>query len=186
MNILGISGSLRADSYNTKLIELASSVSGVEANISPFRLNEIPLFSEDLEAQGDPENVHDLKEAIVRADALLIATPEYNSSIPGALKNALDWASRKHGDFRPLRDKPVAIFGASTGKLGTALAQKHLRQILSHVGAQVLTSPSIHVMQAADVFRDPHGDAIDDLRRRVRTLVAALAQWQQRLYQMAI
>jgi len=180
MNILALSGSLRAHSYNTKLIEIARDVSDHDTTITVWPLHDLPLFNEDLESGEGPESVRRFKAAILGADALLIATPEYNSSIPGVLKNALDWASRRESGTRPLSNIPVAVMGATTGTLGTALAQKHLRQILSHVGAQVLTTPSVYVMNAGNVLQSEseHYPAVVE---RIGRLVQALVHWTNRL-----
>jgi len=135
MRLLAISGSLRRDSYNRALLTTATAdlSPGVEV-VTWDGLAEIPAFSEDLGRV--PPAVSALKRELARADAVLIATPEYNASIPGALKNALDWASRPFAD-NPLRDKPVAVVGASQGLFGAVWAQADLRRILATIGARV-------------------------------------------------
>ena len=139
MRVLGISGSLRRDSHNTKLLRAAGEI--VEQHGGQFELFDglkaIPPFDEDDEIGSGPGPVIRLKRAIDRADAVLFATPEYNSSIPGALKNALDWASRPLASS-PLRNKPVAVIGASTGMFGAVWAQAELRKVLAATGARVL------------------------------------------------
>ncbi len=137
MKVLGLSGSLRRDSHNTRLLRGAGSLLGQQDELQIFeRLAEIPPYSEDDEQQAPPAVVA-LKAAIAGADAVLVATPEYNSSIPGALKNALDWVSRPIADT-PLRGKPAAVMGASTGLFGAVWAQAELRKVLSTIGAQVV------------------------------------------------
>lgn len=125
ITILGIAGSLRRDSYNRAALRAAQALAPTEATIDVFDLQGIPPFNQD-EEQHPPAPVADLKTRIRAADAILIVTPEYNYSIPGVLKNAIDWASRPYGDSA-WEGKPVAVMGASVGTLGTAHAQYHLR-----------------------------------------------------------
>jgi chromate reductase, NAD(P)H dehydrogenase (quinone) len=137
MRILGISGSLRDGSHNSRLLRGAGTLLGEGVELVIFdRLDAIPPFNEDDEATP-PEPVRHLKEAIAAADGLLIATPEYNSSIPGVLKNALDWASRPRADS-PLAGKPAAVIGASTGLFGAVWAQAETRKVLGSTGARVV------------------------------------------------
>jgi chromate reductase, NAD(P)H dehydrogenase (quinone) len=139
MRVLGISGSLRRDSHNTKLLRAAGEL--VEQHGGEFQLFDglkaIPPYDEDDDIGYGPRAVVRLKRAIAKADAVLFATPEYNSSIPGALKNAIDWVSRPAG-ASPLRNKPVAVIGASTGIFGAVWAQAELRKVLGATGARVL------------------------------------------------
>src|SRR6478735_3160354 len=138
MRILGISGSLRSGSHNTSLLRAAamSLPSGVELEFYDG-LADLPHYNEDLDVDPVPEHVAHLREAIAQADGLLIATPEYNGSIPGVLKNAIDWASRPFPD-NSLRGKPVAVIGASTGLFGAVWAQAEARKVLATIGADVL------------------------------------------------
>ena len=138
MKVLGISGSLRRDSYNRKLLLNAAELlpAGVEFELFEA-LKDVPPFDEDDE-QSEPAAVARLRAAIAGADALLIATPEYNSSIPGQLKNAIDWASRPTIATSVLRNKPVAVVGASTGAFGAVWAQADLRKVLGAAGARVV------------------------------------------------
>jgi chromate reductase, NAD(P)H dehydrogenase (quinone) len=138
MKILGISGSLRRGSYNTSLLGAAASLlpDGVEFEVWG-RLKEVPPYDEDDDTEEAPAAVAALREAIAGADAVLIATPEYNSSVPGQLKNAIDWASRPLAT-NPLRNKPVAVVGASTGAFGAVWAQAELRKVLAATGARVV------------------------------------------------
>ena len=143
-----------------------------------FDLSPLPMFNQDFE-KPFPEAVADFRKKLAEADALLIATPEYNSSIPGALKNALDWASRS--PQRPLQGKPAAIMGASTGNFGTLRAQLHLRQILTHVGALPLGKPEVLVARAAQAF-DADGKLVDETARGfLRDLLVALMDWSARV-----
>jgi chromate reductase len=137
MRVLGISGSLRADSYNTRLLQAAGGLLPEHAELEIFEgLLLIPPYSEDHEVKLSPA-VADLKQAIAGADALLISTPEYNASIPGTLKNALDWVSRPIATT-PLKGKPAAVIGASTGLFGAVWAQAELRKVLATIGAKVV------------------------------------------------
>lgn len=137
MRVLAISGSLRRHSYNTLLLRAAGELVPAGVEVELYRgLDSIPAFSEDLEDEP-PEPVADLNERIRAADAVLISTPEYNGSVPGALKNALDWASRPHGES-PLVAKPVAVISASNGSFGARWAQEQLRRALMLSGSQVV------------------------------------------------
>jgi chromate reductase, NAD(P)H dehydrogenase (quinone) len=160
MRILGIAGSLREASYNRALLWTARELLPEGVELEEFDLRSLPLYDADVEAAGDPEPVVALKEAIRGADALLIATPEYNRGIPGVLKNAIDWASRPPL-ASPLAGKPVAIMGASTGRGGTARAQEHLRAALEYSRAQVLEQPEVLVPEAFMRF-DERGEVVDD------------------------
>jgi chromate reductase len=137
MRVLGLSGSLRRDSHNTRLLRAAGGLLGPDTELVLFdRLAEIPAFNED-EEHAPPAVVVALKDAIADADALLLATPEYNHSIPGALKNALDWVSRPRVTT-PLEGKPAAVIGASTGLFGAVWAQAEARKVLGAIGANVV------------------------------------------------
>ena len=150
MRVLGISGSLRRDSHNTALLHAAGEL--VEAEGAEFEvfdgLKAIPPYDEDDDVGSGPAAVVRLRQAIAGADALLFATPEYNSSIPGVLKNAVDWASRPIATS-PLRNKPVAVIGASTGMFGAVWAQAELRKVLGATGARV-TEVELAVGHAAE------------------------------------
>ncbi|HRT92242.1 MAG TPA: NAD(P)H-dependent oxidoreductase, partial [Anaerolineaceae bacterium] len=174
LHVLGISGSLRVDSYNTALLRAAAELLPPGMTLEITDLAGIPLFNQD-EENPFPEEVARLRARIAAADALLFATPEYNSSISGVLKNALDWASR--APDMPLAGKPAALMGASTGVFGTARAQLHLRQVLAHLGALVLTKPEVMVMRAADAF-DEQGRLVNEVTRGfLGQLLVELAQW---------
>lgn len=137
VRVLGISGSLRRGSHNTALLRAAGALlpPGVELEVWDG-LRDIPLFDEDEEARGEPAAVTALRTSIAAADALVFATPEYNASVPGVLKNAIDWVSRPVADT-PLRGKPTLVIGASTGMFGAVWSQAELRRILEHIGARV-------------------------------------------------
>ena len=174
MRILGIPGSLRAASTNRGLLRVAQELAPPGVEIEIFDLRELPPYDGDVEAVGDPEPVARLKHAIREADALLIATPEYNRGIPGVLKNAIDWASRP-ALAPPLAGKLVALMGASTGMGGTVNAQRQLREALGFPRARVLEEPSLLVASSYEKF-DADGRLVDDeTRTRVRELLEALA-----------
>jgi chromate reductase len=138
MRVLGISGSLRRDSLNSALLRAAAERLPAGAELVEFgHLREIPPYDEDLELEGAPEAVRELREALREADAVLIATPEYNHSIPGVLKNALDWASRPAGQSA-LSGTPAAAIGASTGMFGAVWAQAETRKVLGALGGRVI------------------------------------------------
>jgi chromate reductase len=160
LEVLGIAGSLRSGSFNKLLLRAAAEEAPEGMRISTFDLAEIPFYNRDIEDAGDPEPVRELKEAIAEADGLLIATPEYQYGIPGALKNALDWASRPPGDSA-LNGKPVAIMGASPGMTGTARAHLQLRQTLQYNEARMVIRPEVLVAGARSKF-DDYGRLTDD------------------------
>jgi len=152
MRVLGISGSLRRESHNSALLRAAAERLPAGVELIPYgRLAEIPPYDEDAEVRHVPEPVRELREAILNADAVLIATPEYNHSIPGQLKNALDWASRPAGKSA-LNGKPAAVVGASTGMFGAVWAQAELRKILGAMGGRVLEAelPVSHAAELRD------------------------------------
>jgi chromate reductase, NAD(P)H dehydrogenase (quinone) len=180
LTVAGIAGSLRHASYNRGLIRAAADVAPEGILVVAHELGDLPLYNADVEALGDPEPVRRLKEAIAAADALLIATPEYNHCVPGVLKNAIDWASRppRHS---ALTNKPIAIMGASTSGGGTARAQAHLRDGLAYTGGLVMPLPEVLVPLAASRFDDA-GNLIDeDTRLAVHELLVSLADWVREL-----
>jgi chromate reductase, NAD(P)H dehydrogenase (quinone) len=179
IHILGISGSLRKGSTNTGLLRAAGELLPEGMALEIFDLSSISLYNRDVEERGLPESVTDFKARIVSADALLIATPEYNYSVSGVLKNAIDWASRPR-TAAPINGKPVAIMGAG-GMWGTVRAQMHLRQICLHNNMHVLGKPEVYVPRAWEKF-DAGGRLIDEpTRERIRELLDALAAWTRRL-----
>jgi len=179
--ILGIPGSLRKASFNRGLILAAQEVAPDGVEIELYDLDEIPLYNGDVEAQGVPAPVQAFAEKIRAADALLIATPEYNYSIPGVLKNAIDWASRPSVK-NPLRHKPVALMGASGGVYGTARAQLAMRQVLASViEAHTMIKPELLVNQAGQKFDSDGNLTDDDTRERLTALIEGLVAWSNRL-----
>jgi len=173
MRVLGISGSLRRDSYNSGLLRAAAGLlpSGVELEVFDG-LKGIPPYDADDDVSPAPAPVAALREAIESADAVLIATPEYNASIPGVLKNALDWASRPHAT-NPLRGKPAAVVGASTGMFGAVWAQADTRKVLSTIGARVLEH-ELPVPEGDERF-DADGTLRDlEVEEQLGEIVAAL------------
>ena len=173
MRILGISGSLRADSHNGRLLRAAAREvpAGVELEVWEG-LRDVPPYDEDLDTSTPPAEVARLRDAIAGADALLIATPEYNSSIPGCLKNAIDWASRPRLDS-PLRFKPVAVMGATTGSFGAVWAQAELRKVLGTAGARVVDG-EVALAHAQDGFAEDGSLRDEGLQEQLRSLVRLL------------
>src|SRR5918998_215420 len=149
-SILGIVGSLRRESYNRSAMRAATALVPPDARLDIFGLDGIPGFNEDDE-QHPPPKVVELKRRVRAADALLFVTPEYNYSIPGVLKNAIDWASRPYGD-NAWYGKPAAIMGASTGAIGTARAQYHLRQVFVFLNVYALNEPEVMIGHAGEKF----------------------------------
>jgi chromate reductase len=177
--ILGFAGSLRKKSFNKMALNAAVELAPENAEIEVFDLEGIPLFNQDFELDP-PEKVKELKARIRAADALLIVTPEYNYSIPGVLKNAIDWASRPHGD-NALREKPVAIMGASIGMLGTARAQYHLRQTFVFLQMHPVNLPEVMIPSSGQKF-DDNGNLKDAFSRKViAELLQALVVWTRKL-----
>ena len=173
MKLLGIAGSLREGSYNRSLLRAARELLPEGAELVEFEIGGLPFYDGDVEAAGDPEPVVALKDAVRDADALLIATPEYNRGVPGVLKNAVDWASRPPLGS-PLAGKPVALMGASTGRGGTALAQQQLREALEFPRASVLDEPQVLVPEAYMRF-DDQGELMDEgVRAELAELVDTL------------
>ena len=174
MYILGLCGSLRRGSYNRRLLAAAAKELPAGATLQLFeRLAEIPPYSEDSEDGETPAAVRALRDAIAAADAILIATPQYNASLPGQLKNALDWASRPFPD-NALRHKPAAVVGASTGLFGAVWAQAELRKVLATIGAQVIDA-ELPVGQAHDAFAADGRLADPRLRAGLADIVRRLA-----------
>jgi len=178
VKILGIAGSLRQGSYNRALLRAAAELLPEGAGLTIFDLEGIPPFNQDLLASM-PERVKALKAAVRAADAVLFATPEYNYSVPGVLKNAFDWGTRPMEDNCWVR-KPAAIMGASTGRMGTVRAQMHLRQCFIYMDMPVVNKPEVMVSMAADKF-DAEGKLIDEeTRKLVAQLVESLVELARR------
>jgi chromate reductase, NAD(P)H dehydrogenase (quinone) len=176
-SVFALPGSIRRGSYNRLLAAAAAECAppGMTVTIDES-LAAIPPFSEDHERDGLPAPVRTLRDDVAAADGLLISTPEYNQSIPGVLKNAIDWLSRTD----VLESKPVAVVGATAGPWGTRLAQSSLRQVLYATGSLVLPGPALHAASAQRLF-DPTGRLIDpSTRARLADILAAFARWIDR------
>jgi chromate reductase len=181
LRVLGIPGSLREASYNKALLRSAQGLAPADMTIHIYEaLGQIPPYNEDIRQAGYPEVVQDLRDRIRTSDALLIATPEYNHSVPGVLKNAIDWASRSPD--QPLNEKPTAIIGASTGSFGTVRAQMHLRQICFSNNQRVVSKPEVLVMRAQDGKFNKELQLVDETARTLlQQLLEALAHLTQRV-----
>lgn len=180
ITILGIPGSLREHSLNRALIRAAREVAPPGVEVRMFLLHDIPLYNADVEAQGDPEPVRAFKQAIIDADGLLFATPQYNRSVSGVLKNAIDWASRPPGGGSALAGKPAAIVGATTGASATEKARGALLEILQTCRCQVLETPTIGVAHAEEYIDAGviHSDEVRDQLRALLTDFAAFIREQ--------
>lgn len=176
ITILGIAGSLRKASYNKSALRAAQGLCPQGVTLETFGLEGIPVFNQD-EERNPPKQVVDLKARIRAADAILLATPEYNYSIPGALKNAIDWASRPYGDSA-WNGKPVAIMGASVGLFGTVRAQLHLRQCFIFLNMDAVIQPEVTIGNAAKAF-DERGNLVDETSKKL------ISQLLQNLVQKA-
>jgi chromate reductase len=179
VRILGIAGSLRRQSYNRAALRAASGLLPEGATLDIFELEGIPGFNEDDE-QNPPARVVEFKSVIREADAVLIVTPEYNYSVPGVLKNAIDWASRPYGDSA-WNGKPAAIMGASVGAIGTARAQYHLRQMMVFLNMFPINQPEVMIGNASERF-DAEGNLTDDATKEyIRQLLGNLVDWSRRI-----
>jgi chromate reductase len=173
MRVLGISGSLRRDSLNSALLRTAAKRLPAGAELVEFdRLREVPPYDEDVEAEATPAVVEELREAVRSADAVLIATPEYNHSIPGQLKNALDWVSRPAGRSA-LNGKPAAVVGVSTGMFGAVWAQAELRKVLGALGGRVVEA-ELPVARAKELFVDGHLELSPQQSEQLEEILAEL------------
>jgi chromate reductase len=177
--ILGFAGSLRKNSYNKALLRTAAELVPEDVELEPFDLQGIPPFNQDME-ETPPEKVREFKRKIRAADALLIATPEYNYSVPGVLKNAIDWASRPYGD-NVFEGKPVALMSASDGMLGGARAQYHLRQTLVALNMHPLNRPEVIVASASEKISEDGKVTDEKTLKKIRALLEKLAEWAVKL-----
>jgi chromate reductase, NAD(P)H dehydrogenase (quinone) len=184
MRVLGITGSLRRDSYNHALLREAAERLPAGAELVEFeRLGEIPPYDADLEAGVEtPAAVAALRQAMREADAVLVATPEYNHSIPGVLKNALDWASRPAGQSA-LNGKPAAVVGASTGMFGAVWAQAETRKVLGALGGRVVQE-ELPVARAAELYRDGHLDLSPEQSHQLEEILAGLVSEAEQLREL--
>lgn len=180
INVLAFAGSLRVASYNRALLRAAATRAPAGMRLATFDLAPIPLFNADVEASGFPAAVMQFKDAIAAADALLIATPEYNHGVPAVLKNALDWASRPAGES-PLWEKPVGVIGASPGQTGTARAQSQIRQTFEFTNCLCMNQPELLVFRAHERF-DAAGNLIDEnVARFLDAYLAAFVAWTRKM-----
>jgi chromate reductase, NAD(P)H dehydrogenase (quinone) len=179
--ILGVPGSLRKGSLNRGLLRAAQELAPDGVDITIHDLHDIPLYNGDAEAAGVPQGVVDFAEAIRAADAVLIACPEYNYSIPGVLKNAIDWASRP-SVRNPWRHKPIGLVGASGGQFGTLRSQLALRQVFaSMIEAYVMIKPELYINQAASKFDSEANLTDEDTRERLAAFVESLVAWSHQV-----
>src|SRR3954451_8298784 len=179
--ILGLAGSLRRASVHRGIVRAAHEVAPEWMSCESFDLARIPYFNQDVEDQGNPDPVKELREKIRAYDAVLIATPEYDYAIPGVLTAALDWCLRSHYDATPYRHKPVGIVGASPGGGGTARGQMVLRQILLHPPAYVMPDPQMLIPYALERFDAETGDLVDEqTRERMHRFLEAFVEWTER------
>ena len=179
INIFGFAGSLRITSYNRALLRAVAELVPNDAKLEVFELEGIPPFNQDLEP-SPPEKVKEFKRKIKAADAILIVTPEYNYSVPGVLKNAIDWGSRPFGD-NSFEGKPVAIMSASTGMLGGARAQYHLRQSLVFLNMYSVNKPEVFVTFAPQKFDDKGNLSDQKTKELIKELLNNLVSWTRRL-----
>lgn len=182
IHIAAIAGSLRKNSFNKKLLQSAVNLLPENTSFEILDLSDLPMYNWDLERSGLPDPVVQFRNRLQAADALLIATPEYNYSIPGVLKNALDWASRSHnGQPNPLSGKPLAMMGAG-GRAGTARAQNHLRQIASHLNMFTINKPEVLIAMPYKQGFDASGELTDPMTLDlVQALLNELIQFTRRL-----
>ena len=179
IHILGIAGSLRRASYNRAALRAATELAPEGVSVDIFELDGIPAFNQD-EEQNPPDKVVELKKRVREADAILFVTPEYNYSVPGVLKNAIDWASRPYGDSA-WNGKAAAIMGASVGAIGTARAQYHLRQMMVFLNMFPVNQPEVMIGNAADRF-DANGNLTHDATKEfIRQLLQNLVDWTRKI-----
>ncbi|WP_288131626.1 NAD(P)H-dependent oxidoreductase [Microbulbifer sp.] len=183
LKVLGISGSLRKDSFNTAALhtaaEIAADLTEIRVNFTFADLSQIPLYDQDLRDKLIPDAVAALSQQILDADAILFATPEYNYSVSGVLKNAIDWLSRL--DPQPFADKPVAVMSASMSAFGGARAQYDLRRILIYLDVHFVNKPEVMIAFAHKKFDDDGKLADTDTRKFIGDLITALDRWSRRL-----
>ncbi len=181
MNVLGVSGSLRKGSWNTSVLRAAQALAPAGMTIEIGAIGDIPLYNEDVRSAGLPASVERFRREIAAAEALLVVSPEYNFSVPGVLKNAIDWASRPPN--QPFDGKPVAIMGASGGAIGTARAQYHLRQIFVFLNVFPVNRPEVMIGNAPQRF-DAEGNLTDETSKEfIRQLLRNLVDLTRRIRQ---
>jgi chromate reductase len=178
IKVLGFAGSLRQRSFNRAALRAAVELAPEGMTIETFDLAPIPLYNDDVKQQGFPPAVEAFRDQIRTADAVLIVTPEYNYSVPGVLKNAIDWASRPPD--QPFDGKPIAIMGTSPGRLGTARAQYHLRQFFVFLNAHIVNRPEVMIAGAPQMFDEELRLTDEPTREFVAKLLISLAEWTRR------
>jgi chromate reductase len=179
LTVIGLAGSLRNASFNRALLRTARELAPSSLTIEIFELSHVPLYNGDLEAEGDPGPVAELKRAIAAADGILFVTPEYNHGVPAVMKNALDWASRPPGRA-PLSGKPVGIIGASPGITGTARGQSQLRQAFEFTNSYCMPQPELLVFKAHEKF-DADSNLTDEATATyLARYLASFEQWVRR------
>lgn len=176
LEILAFAGSLRKGSYNKAVLRAAKGLAPSSMNIDIFDLEGIPLYNADVEAKGDPKRVNEFKEAIRKADGLLIATPEYNHGVPAVTKNAIDWASRPAKNA-VLNEKPVGILGASPGLTGSARGQSQLRQAFEFTNSYCMPQPEVLVYRAHEKFNEEGKLTDESTRKFLGKYLEALHLW---------
>jgi chromate reductase len=174
--IVAFAGSLRRGSFNRALLHAAAELAPDGMTIEPIEIGELPFYNADVEAEGDPPSVAAFQSALRQADGILIATPEYNDGIPAVLTNAIDWGSRLPGRS-PLMGKPVAVMGASPSQVGTARAQLHLRQLLSHLQARTLPPPELLVAKVHERFDAALRLKDEGTRKVLGELLVRFSRW---------
>ncbi|MHB1830161.1 MAG: NADPH-dependent FMN reductase [Candidatus Micrarchaeaceae archaeon] len=179
IKIFGFGGSFRKGSYTKALLHAADELVPESAELEIFDIERIPLFNQDLE-KNMPEEVRRFKDGIKAADAVLISTPEYNYSVPGFLKNAIDWASRPYGD-NSFEDKPVALMSGSGGTFGGSRAQYHLRQMMVFLNAHVINKPEVIVTFMNEKISNEGIVTDEKTREKIREMLEALVSWAKRL-----
>ena len=180
LTVLGVCGSLRRGSYNRMALEAARRLAPAGMTIESFEsLRDVPLYDEDLEKQGLPAPVQDLRACVKAADAVLLVTPEYNYSVPGVLKNAIDWASRP--PEQPFADKPMAIMTAGPGMFGGVRCQYHLRQCFVYLDAKILNRPEVFINNAPQKFAEDGTLKDEGTAKAIGGLLEALRVWTVRL-----
>ena len=183
IQLVGMSGSLRKGSYNTMLLNAAAQLLPTDVSMDIVSIEDIPLYNADLDlpaAKQRPESVEHFRKMLTDADGILISSPEYNYSIPGGLKNAIDWASRPYGDSA-WNGKPAAIMGASPGAMGTARAQYHLRQMLVFLNMFPINQPEVMIAHAEERF-DQEGNLTDVITKEfILALLQNLVEWTRRI-----
>jgi len=179
INIIALSGSLRQDSYNTAAIKAVQEIAGEQYEIEIADISDFPLYNQELDGPNAPTQVQALAKKILAADAILFSTPEYNYSIPGVLKNAIDWLSTQPS--QPFNGKPAAIISSSMGMLGGARAQYHLRQVMVFLNVHLINKPEIMIASAHEKF-DESGALTDEVTKGlIGQMITALATMRSQL-----